>query len=259
MSEHAAPELFRVQAPPAMGELMLSNVAVGYGTTFHLRDVSFEVAPGSIVGLIGPNGGGKSTLLKGIAGVLPLRDGSVTIGGTPLRQQAARVAFVPQREEVNWEFPLTARDVVLMGRYRDRGWFRRPNGSDRKMAEGALDRMGLAGMGSRHISQFSGGQQQRVFLARAMVQRPAVVLLDEPFTGIDAENRAVFHAAIQEFADAGLIVLIATHDLEEVSDTCTHVCCVASRLVAFGPTAETFTPATLRATFGGRVAVVTAQ
>jgi manganese/zinc/iron transport system ATP- binding protein len=237
------------------GEFSVSGVAVGYSTTFQLSDVSFRVPPGSVVGLIGPNGSGKSTLLKAIAGVLPLRAGEVTLGGVSLRRQAARVAFVPQREEVNWEFPVTARDVVLMGRYRDAGWLRWPGHADRQRAAAALERMGLAGMGGRHISAFSGGQQQRIFLARAIVQEPAVVLLDEPFTGIDARNRDVLHDAIREFAASGVTVLMATHDLEEVSATCSHLCCLDGRLVAFGPTAETFTPAILRETFGGRVAV----
>lgn len=208
-----------------------------------------------MVGIIGPNGSGKSTLLKAIAAVLPQRAGRVTLGDEPLRRFAARVAFVPQREEVNWEFPVTANDVVLMGRYRSAGWLRWPGPGERRRAGQALAELGLGGMGGRHISAFSGGQQQRVFLARALVQDPLVVLLDEPFTGVDVANRAVFHAAIQRFAREGAIVLMATHDLEEVAAACSHVCCLNQRLVAFGPTATTYTPATLRATFGGRVAV----
>jgi manganese/zinc/iron transport system ATP- binding protein len=168
---------------------------------------------------------------------------------------ASRVAFVPQREEVNWDFPVTARDVVRMGRFRPSGWLRWPGSDDARRVEAALERLGLGGMSGRHISQFSGGQQQRIFLARAMVQDPLVVLLDEPFTGIDAENRAVFHSAIREFAESGAIVLMATHDLDEVAAACSHVCCLNGRLVAYGPTATTFTPAILRATFGGRIAV----
>ena len=166
-------------------------MAAGYGTTFELRGVSFTARGGDVVGLIGANGSGKSTLLKAIAGVLPTRSGTVPLDGANVRADAARVAFVPQREDVNGDFPVTARDVVLMGRYRMAGWFRRPGRDDVRRAEAALERMGLAGMGNRHISQFSGGQQQRVFLARAIVQEPAVILLDEPFTGIDAQNREV--------------------------------------------------------------------
>ena len=157
-----------------------------------------------VVGLIGPNGSGKSTLLKAIAGVHTPSAGSIRLGGKPIRESASHVAFVPQREEVNWDFPVTARDVVLMGRYRSVGWLRWPGREDRRRADEALARLGLEGMGDRHISQFSGGQQQRVFLARAMVQDPELVLLDEPFTGIDVKNREVFHGAIQDFARAGI-------------------------------------------------------
>ena len=235
--------------------LELEGVAAGYGTTFELRGVSFAARGGDVVGLIGANGSGKSTLLKAVAGVLPTRSGTVRLDGANVREHAARVAFVPQREDVNWDFPVTARDVVLMGRYRTAGWFRRPGRDDVRRAEAALERMGLAGMGNRHISQFSGGQQQRIFLARALVQEPAVILLDEPFTGIDAQNREVLHGAIGDFAASGMVVLMATHDLDEVAQTCSHVCCLRGRLVAFGPTATTYTPENIRATFGGQVAV----
>lgn len=234
---------------------MLEGVGVSYGSTFQLRDVSIAVQRGAVVGLIGPNGSGKSTLLKAIAGVLDADAGTMSLNGRPLRQQASQVAFVPQREDVNWDFPASALDVVLMGRYRSIGWLRRPGRGDRERAEAALAQLGLAGMGSRHISQFSGGQQQRIFLARAMVQDPVLVLLDEPFTGIDQENREVLHEAIRGFAREGIITLMATHDLDEVQATCSHVLCLNKRVVAFGPTATTYTPDNLRATFGGRVAV----
>lgn len=172
-----------------------------------------------------------------------------------MRGHAAHVAFVPQREEVNWDFPVTARDVVLMGRYAALGWLRRPGRDDRERADAALERLGLGGLGHRHISQFSGGQQQRIFLARALVQEPRLVLLDEPFTGIDVQNRAIFHELIRGFAAGGVSVLVATHDLDEVRETTTHVLCLNRDMVAFGPTRTTFTPANLRATFGGQVAV----
>jgi ABC-type Mn2+/Zn2+ transport system ATPase subunit len=235
--------------------LRLDDVETGYGSAFTLSGVSFAVQPGEVVGFIGPNGGGKSTLLKAIAGVLPLRHGRITLGGEPLRASGGSVAFVPQREEVNWEFPATALDVVLMGRYRSVGWLRRPGRADRDRARAALARLGLEGMEGRHISQFSGGQQQRIFLARALVQDPRIVLLDEPFTGIDANNRAVFHEAIRDFSARGITVLMATHDLDEVSSTCSSILCLNRRVVAFGPTATTFTPDILRTTFNGQVAV----
>lgn len=240
------------------GLLRLDDVSVAYGSVVAVSGVEATFEPGTVVGIIGPNGSGKSTLLKAVAGVLPLRTGNVTFGGTDIRQHAARIAYVPQREEVNWDFPVTARDVVVMGRYRGVGWLRRPGRNDRDRAEEALERLGLGGMGHHHISQFSGGQQQRIFLARAMVQDPSVVLLDEPFTGIDVTNRAIFHEAIREFAAAGVIVLLATHDLDEVQSATDAILCLNGVMVVYGPTPTTFTPETLRATFGGQVAVFSA-
>ena len=235
--------------------LELRDVGAGYPGTFRLSGVTFTATAGDVVGLIGPNGSGKSTLLKAIAGVIPLQDGSVTFAGRPLREQAPRVAFVPQREDVNWEFPVSARDVVLMGRYRRTGWFRPPRSADREAARAALLRMGLAGLENRHISAFSGGQQHRIFLARALAQEPVVVLLDEPFTGVDVHNRTVLEEAIADFGREGAVVIVATHDLDEVTKMCTHLACLNGRLVAYGPVQEAFTPENLRATYGGQVAV----
>lgn len=234
------------------------DLTTGFGAAFVLSGVSFAAPAGSVVGLIGPNGSGKSTLLKAIAGVLPLRHGAISLDGVALRSQPLAVAFVPQREQVNWDFPVTALDVVLMGRYRRAGWIRRPGRKDRQLAMQALETLGLAGKEHRHISEFSGGQQQRIFLARAVAQQPKLVLLDEPFTGVDAENRAVLHRVIAGLAADGAIVLMATHDLDEVTSTCSHVAAMRGRLVAYGPTRETFVETILRATFGGQVAMVPA-
>ncbi len=237
------------------GGLELRELAVAYGTNLALCEVTASIPRGAVVGLIGPNGSGKSTLLKAVAGSLELASGSVTLGGRRLREFAGRVAYVPQREEVNWDFPVTVLDVVMMGRYRALGWLRPPGRREREAAEGALAELGMEGLGGRHISQLSGGQQQRVFLARAMVQDPLLVLLDEPFTGIDVQNRAVFHERIHRFAESGATVLVATHDLDEVRALTTHVLLLNRRMVAFGPTERTFTPSNLRAAFGGQVAV----
>jgi manganese/zinc/iron transport system ATP- binding protein len=238
--------------------LEVDGLTAGFGTTFVLRNVSFSAPTGSVIGLIGPNGSGKSTLLKAIAGVIPRREGEVRLDGRPLEEAGPVVAFVPQREDVNWDFPVTALDVVLMGRYRRIGWLRRPGRDDRGVAREALRKLGLGGMEHRHISEFSGGQQQRIFLARAIAQEPRLVLLDEPFTGIDAENRRALHEVIRGFARGGAVVAVATHELDEVAATTTHVAAMAGRLVAFGPTATTFTERVIRATFGGQVAVVSA-
>ncbi len=237
------------------GPLICEGVSAGYRTGFRLAGIDLVAGPGDVTGLIGPNGGGKSTLLKALAGVVPTLGGTITLGGRPLNRLPGAVAYVPQREEVNWDFPATAHDVVLMGRFRASGWWRRPTKADRALAARALEEVGLGGLGGRHISAFSGGQQQRIFFARAIAQEPRVLLLDEPFTGVDSENREVCHDVIRRFAGAGVIVLMATHDLDEVAANCTHVCCLNQRLIAFGPTKTTYTAANLKATFGGRVAV----
>lgn len=238
------------------GALTVDGIAVGYpGSTFSMSGVSFRAESGEIVGFIGPNGSGKSTLLKAIANVLPTQAGRIALGSHDLADYRGRLAFVPQREDVNWDSPATALDVVLMGRTRDIGWFRRANREDRQVVEASLARVGLGGMGSNHISEFSGGQQQRIFIARALVQEPLVVLLDEPFTGIDAENRAILHQIIRELSADGVITLMATHDLDEVSTTTSSIACINRGIVAYGPTATTYTPENLKATFGGQVAV----
>ena len=243
-----------VNIEPA-GSLTISDLNVSYGPMVALTGVSLTVAPGSVVGVIGPNGSGKSTLLKAIAGIVPSRPGSITMDGRRLHRSAADIAYVPQSDDVNWDFPLSARDAVLMGTYRSIGWLRRPTRDDQQRADAALAQVGLAGMESRHISQFSGGQQQRIFLARAIVQRPRIVLLDEPMTGIDVRNRTVLHEMIRAFSASGAIILMATHDLDEIQEHADGILCLNRRMIAYGPTATTFTPDNLRATFGGQVAI----
>jgi manganese/zinc/iron transport system ATP- binding protein len=235
--------------------LSFSDLTVTYGGLTALAGISATVSPGQVVGVIGPNGGGKSTLLKTIAGVVRPRTGQLRYGERALDRRATRIAYVPQADEVNWDFPLNARDVALMGTYPSVGWLRRPGRAERRRVDDALARLGLGDDAERHISQFSGGQQQRIFLARALVQSPQIVLLDEPLTGVDVANRAVLHAMLREWAGAGCTVLMATHDLDDVRATCDAVLCLNRRLVAYGPTAATFTPGTLRAAFGGQVAV----
>lgn len=235
--------------------MTISNLDVSYGALVALHGVSLSVEPGNVVGVIGPNGSGKSTLLKAIAGIVPVRHGSIQVGGRRLRQRGASIAYVPQSDDVNWAFPLSAHDVVLMGSYPAIGWLRRPTRDDHRRANAALERVGLSGMHQRHISQFSGGQQQRIFLARAIMQQPKIVLLDEPMTGIDVRNRSVLHEMIREFSAAGAIVMMSTHDLDEVLQHCDRILCLNRRMVAYGPTSETFTPDNLRAAFGGQVAI----
>lgn len=240
-----------------MTTIQINHLTVRYSHTLALDDVSAALPAGTVTGLIGPNGGGKSSLINAIAGTAPVEDGTLRFDDRPLDRRHVRIAYVPQAREVSWDFPLSAFDVVLMGRYRETGWLQRISQADRQRAEAALEAVGLAGLGERHISQFSGGQQQRIFFARALVQEPEIVLLDEPLAGIDMATRKRINDLITTFAERGAVVVLATHDLEDARKICDYVLCLNRQVVAFGPTAETFTPETMRATFGGQLAIFT--
>jgi manganese/zinc/iron transport system ATP- binding protein len=238
-----------------MDLLLIERLNVLYGHILALDSVSVSIRGGAVSGIIGPNGGGKSTLIKAIAGEVSDFEGSILVDGKPLDRTRTRIAYVPQAREVNWDFPLSARDLVMMGRARDIGWFGWPSKDDIAVVDRALDQLGLHDAGDRHISQFSGGQQQRLFLARAVVQNPDIVLLDEPMTGLDVTTRATIHQLIATFVESGAAVILASHDLEEVQVLCDYLICLNRRIVSSGPTSECFNAANLRATFGGRIAV----
>ncbi len=231
--------------------LVIRDVAVAYGRRVVLRDVVADIRRGQVVGVVGPNGSGKSTLLKAIVGLVPLLSGEITLFGQPATTMRRQIAYVPQRELVDWDFPVTARDVVLMGRLPRLGWLRRPGKEDAERADAALERVGMQEYGRVQIGRLSGGQQQRVFIARALAQEAEVYLLDEPMTGIDTSTQEVILGLIQELREAGTIVLLATHDLESASCACDCLCCVNERMVSFGPTQETYTPEVMSLTYGG--------
>ncbi|CAN5711899.1 metal ABC transporter ATP-binding protein [soil metagenome] len=238
-----------------MTSLTIEHLTVRYGHILALDDVDLTIPGGSVTGLIGPNGGGKSTLIKAIAGEVADVNGSLRFGGQPLDRSRTRIAYVPQARAVNWDFPLSARDLVMMGLYRDLGWFRRPSQSENRRVEQALSRLGMEGMGDRHISQFSGGQQQRLFLARAIVQYPDIVLLDEPMTGLDLTTRDIIHQMVEEFVENGAAVILASHDLDEIRQLSDQLVCLNRRVIAAGATSEAFSAENLKKTFGGRIAV----
>ncbi len=238
--------------------LAIDGLSAGYGAGWALADVTMQVPAGSLVGVIGPNGSGKSTLLRAILGLVPQRRGAVSLGGVPVDRRRSDVAYVPQRELVDWSFPISAAQVVLMGRYPRIGPVRRATSLDREVVRDALERMGMAGLADRQIGALSGGQQQRVFVARALVQEAAVLLLDEPMTGVDRGTEEAITALMRELRDAGATILHASHDLEGAADVSDLLCFVNGRVVAFGPPDETFTPETLHATFGGEVLIVDA-
>ena len=236
--------------------LVLRDVGAGYGDGLVLQGVNLAIAPGTLVGVIGPNGSGKSTLLKAILGLAPVTTGSVLLDGRPVSEQRERLAYVPQREAVDWSFPVSAEQVVMMGRYPRVGWLRIPGAGDRVAVRDALERVALADQATAQIGALSGGQQQRVFLARALVQEASVLLLDEPMTGVDQTTEHLIVNLLNELRDGGTTILHSTHDLESASEVSDQLCFVNRRVVAFGPPAETFTPPILHATFGGELLIV---
>ena len=242
----------------AGANLELHALAAGYDGAWVLDGVELSIPPGRLVGVIGPNGSGKSTLLRAILGLVPSRRGSVTLDGVPIERERRRVAYVPQRELVDWSFPISAAQVVMMGRYPRIGPVRGPAAIDRGAVTVALDRVGMAHLGDRQIGALSGGQQQRVFLARALVQEASVLLLDEPMTGVDRGTEEAITALMRELRDGGATVLHATHDLEGAADVSDLLCFVNGGIVAFGTPDATFTPETLHATFGGELMIMDA-
>jgi ABC-type Mn2+/Zn2+ transport system ATPase subunit len=233
--------------------LDLNHVTVSYHGKPALTDLTLHVQHGAQVAVVGPNGAGKSTLFKAIVGLLPLHAGHILIHGRPLGSHQDCVAYVPQREEVDWHFPVTVSDVVLMGRYGRLGWLRSPTRTDRELVTNYLKQLGIADLASRSIADLSGGQQQRVFLARALAQEPHILLMDEPFTGVDITTQEATLAMLDDLRRANVTVLVSTHDLNLAATRFESVLLLNHRLVAFGPAAEVFTGETVRQAFGSQV------
>lgn len=234
--------------------LSVQNVSVTYsnGKTA-LRDASFELGAGSICGLVGVNGSGKSTLFKSIMGFMTPSSGSVRIAGLMAREAQKRslVAYVPQSEDVDWNFPVLVEDVVLMGRYGHMGFLRIASADDRRKVDTALERVGMTAYRKRQIGELSGGQKKRVFLARALAQEGLVMLLDEPFTGVDVKTEGTIVDLMRELKAQGHLMLVSTHNLGSVPDFCDQVVLVLGTVLAAGPTATTFTQSNLERAFGG--------
>ncbi len=218
-----------------------------------LRDASFELNGGAICGLVGVNGSGKSTLFKAIMGLLRPVAGSVVVAGLPVHEALKKnlIAYVPQSEEVDWSFPVSVWDVVLMGRYGYMNFMRMARAEDRRIAEESLTRVGMLEYRERQIGELSGGQRKRVFLARALAQRSRVILLDEPFTGVDVTTEETIIGLLRELRNEGQIMLVSTHNLGSVPEFCDHVVLINKTVLAAGPTTEVFTEANLLLAFGG--------
>ena len=218
-----------------------------------LTHASFSVPKGTITALVGVNGAGKSTLFKAIMGFVPIAAGKVTILGLTVREALKKnlVAYVPQAEEVDWTFPVLVEDVVMMGRYGHMNWLRIPSKRDHDMVEEALARVNMSAFRKRQIGELSGGQRKRVFLARALAQEGQVILLDEPFTGVDVNTEEQIIELLGKLRDEGRVMLVSTHNLGSVPDFCDRTVFVKGTVIASGPTAETFTEANLERAFGG--------
>lgn len=232
------------------------DVTVAYRRKPVLWDVDVSLPAQSLIAIVGPNGAGKSTLLKAILGLVPLASGEVRIFGKALKQSRSLIGYVPQRETVDWDFPVDALDVVLMGRYGRLGWIRRPGRADRDAAMEALGKVGMQEFAARQISQLSGGQQQRVFLARALAQDATIYFMDEPFAGVDAATEKAIVGVLRELRAAGKTVIAVHHDLQTVPEYFDHVVLLNMRLVAAGPVAATFTRDNLQKTYGGRLTIL---
>lgn len=235
--------------------LTVQNLTVSYQRNPAIDDVSFTLPPATLAALVGPNGAGKSTVLKACLGLLPVNSGKVFVYGKPYQQNRKRVGYVPQRESVDWDFPVSVLDVVAMGTYHRLGWFRPVNRSVKEQARQALDRVGLADLANRQISQLSGGQQQRVFLARALVQNADVYLMDEPFAAVDAATEQAIVSLLKQFQKEGKSCLVVHHDLPTVTSYFDWTILLHQTVIASGPTKEAFTSENLQRTYGGKLNV----
>ncbi len=246
----------RVAADLSPAPLEVHDLTVAYHKRPALYGLDLTVPKGSLVGIIGPNGAGKSTFIKAIMNLLPISAGWVKVFGKSFRDSCHRVGYVPQRESVDWDFPVSVMDVVLMGRYGRLRLAQRPTKEDREVARECLEKVKMLPFANRQIGNLSGGQQQRVFLARALAQESDLYLMDEPFVGVDAATEAAIITLLRELKAKGKTLLVVHHDLSSARDYFDMLMLLNMRLVAFGPTSEVFTSEVLQTTYGGRLTIL---
>jgi ABC-type Mn2+/Zn2+ transport system ATPase subunit len=245
-----------VQAQSEPGPILtVTDLAAGYNGARTIDGISFEVYAGERVGIVGANGAGKSTLFKALVGLLP-HHGAISISGAPCRQSHSMVGYVPQHDAIDWKFPATVWDVVMMGRARQIGYVLPPRKRDREAVHQALERVGMWDLRRRQIGELSGGQRRRVFVGRALAQQASVLLLDEPFSGVDAQAESEIFEVLDVLRRDGIAVLLATHNLAQAATHYDKLLMLnRGRVVAYGPPAEVYTPEALAATFGDRIAL----
>ncbi len=236
--------------------LSIHDMTVAYHRKPVLWDVDLDVPEGKLIAIVGPNGAGKSTLIKAALDLIPRASGTINVYGKPYRKNRHLVGYVPQRESVDWDFPVSALDVVTMGRYGKIGWCWPVTKKHKEAARDALDRVGIADLADRQISQLSGGQQQRTFLARALVQEAELYLMDEPFAAVDAATERAIVSILKDLRAAGKTVLVVHHDLQTVEEYFDYVILMNMRIVAHGPIDTTFTRENLQKTYGGKLTLL---
>lgn len=236
--------------------LEFENVMVAYNGHPILDDLTFEVPHGAQVAVVGPNGAGKSTLFKALVGLLPLRKGQIRIHGLPLGQHKDCVAYIPQREEVDWRFPVTVEEVVMMGRFNNFGWLGKPGEQDHAAVQQSMDQLGITKLAKRSIGELSGGQQQRVFLARALAQEPHILLMDEPFTGVDVATQEATLALLDDLRTRSVTVMVSTHDLSMAAERFERILLLKRRLIGYGAREQVFTRENIGAAFGKQALIL---
>lgn len=236
--------------------LEVEKASMGYGEKIVMRDLSFQVPHGARVAVVGPNGAGKSTLFKALVGILPLHGGRILIHGELLGAHKDCVAYIPQREDVDWRFPVTVNDVVMMGRFGQMGWLSRPSKTDKQIVRKSMEQMGIADLAAHSIGQLSSGQQQRAFLARAIAQEPHILLMDEPFTGVDVTTQEVTLNLLDHLHSQQVTTIISTHDLNLAASRFDLILLLNHRLIAFGRPQEVFKQENLLRAFGSSLLVM---
>tara|TARA_R100000789_G_scaffold93065_1_gene91987 strand:+ start:15948 stop:16730 length:783 start_codon:yes stop_codon:yes gene_type:complete len=236
--------------------LDVHDLTVAYRHRPVLWNIDFEIDSPQLLGIVGPNGAGKSTLLKAILDLVQPLSGNVSLFGQPIEKVRKRIGYVPQRESVDWDFPITVREVVLMGTYAKLGWFRRPGKAQQELTDRCLQDVGMQDYANRQIGRLSGGQQQRVFLARALAQDADVYFLDEPFAGVDAATEDIVLGVLRGLKERGKLLIVVHHDLLTVKRSFDSVLLLNGRLIAWGPVEETLTPENLKRTYGGHLPIL---
>jgi manganese/zinc/iron transport system ATP- binding protein len=236
--------------------ILIENLRVSYNSTPVLIGIDLHIDSGLLVGILGPNGAGKSTLFKAIMGLVPIDRGRILVDGDSIDNKRSSIAYVPQKESIDWDYPITVEEVALIGRYPHLGLIRRPGKADMRIVQKGLQAVGIEHLAKRQIGQLSGGQQQRVFLARALVQEADILLLDEPFVGVDAATEETVLSLVKKLKEEGRTIVIVSHDLGKASENFDRLALINQRLVAYGPVGEVFVPELLNQAYGGRLTML---